>query len=141
MASTTAGAVIERLQAAINRHDLDAFVECFAIDYQSEQPLHPDRVFTGRDQVRKNWSKIFSGIPDLEAEMLRVAVAGDTVWSEWHWHGTQSGDVPWQRRGVTLFAVQHDQIVWGRLYMEEVQEGGRGIDAAMDAATQRSQDR
>jgi ketosteroid isomerase-like protein len=141
MASTTAGAVIERLLAAINGHDLDAFVECFAIDYQSEQPLHPDRVFTGRDQVRKNWSKIFSGIPDIEADMLRVAVAGDTVWSEWHWHGTQNGGVPWQLRGVTLFGIQHDQIVWGRLYMEGVQEGGRGIDAAMDAATQCSQGR
>jgi hypothetical protein len=141
MASTTPEAVIERLQTAINGHDLDAFVACFAPDYQSAQPMHPDRVFTGSDQVRKNWSKVFSGIPDIEAEILRKAVAGDTVWSEWRWQGTQSGGIPWHMAGVIIVGVQNDQIAWGRLYMEPVDEGGHGIDAAMDAATKPSQDR
>jgi hypothetical protein len=45
-------AVIERLIAAINRHDLEAFLACIAPDYQSTQPPHPDRSFQGREQVR-----------------------------------------------------------------------------------------
>jgi len=42
--------VIERLQKAMNNHDLEAFVECFNPDYQSEQPVHPDRRFRGRNR-------------------------------------------------------------------------------------------
>jgi len=46
--------VIERLQQAQNARDIEAFLACIAPDYQSDQPLHPDRGFQGRDQVRKN---------------------------------------------------------------------------------------
>ncbi len=51
--------VIARLHNAQNEHSLEAFVECFAPNYQSEQPVHPGRGFGGREQVRKNWSSIF----------------------------------------------------------------------------------
>jgi hypothetical protein len=56
--------VAERLLAAMNARDIEAFVACFAEDYESEQPAHPDRAFVGREQVRENWSAIFSGVPD-----------------------------------------------------------------------------
>ena len=49
-----AGDVFERLHNAQNRHDLDAFLACFDSDYRSEQPVHPDRAFTGSEQVRGN---------------------------------------------------------------------------------------
>ena len=65
--------VLERLQAAQNRHDLDAFVACFDPGYQSEQPVHPDRVFAGSEQVRTNWAEVFAGVPDFRADLLRSA--------------------------------------------------------------------
>lgn len=123
--------VIDRLQAAQNQHDLAAFVACIALDYQSEQPVHPDKAFQGNEQVRKNWSAIFSGVPDFRAELLRSAVEGEAVWSEWYWSGTQADGRPFAMRGVTIFGVQDDRIVWGRLYMEPVQVTGAGIDAQM----------
>jgi hypothetical protein len=33
-------------------------------------------------------------------------------------------------RGVTIFGIRDDRIVWGRLYLEDVQ-GGQGIDQAV----------
>jgi hypothetical protein len=63
------GAVSERLVQAMNAHDLDAQVACFREDYRSEQPAHPARTFTGREQVRQNWSKLFASIPDFRAEL------------------------------------------------------------------------
>jgi hypothetical protein len=33
-------------------------------------------------------------------------------------------------RGVTIFGVRDHRIVWGRLYLEDV-EGGQGIDRAV----------
>lgn len=74
-------AVIHRLQDAMNRHDLDALVECFDTDFRSEQPAHPARAFRGNEQVRKNWSTMFHGIPDFEAEVLGAVSAGDMVWT------------------------------------------------------------
>ena len=88
MSNSEPAGVIGQLQRAQNAHDLDALAACFAEDYQSEQPAHPDRGFTGREQVRKNWGTIFRDIPDFRADLLRSTTTDDTVWSEWHWQGT-----------------------------------------------------
>jgi len=71
----------ERLRAAINAHDVDAFAACFDPDYRSEQPAHPARAFHGREQVRKNWSALFREIPGLLAELLASAAGEDTEWA------------------------------------------------------------
>src|SRR5947209_11573753 len=39
--------VFDHMIQALNRHDLDAMVACFAPDFRSEQPIHPERNFTG----------------------------------------------------------------------------------------------
>ena len=52
--------IMDRLLSAMNAHDLDAFVACFAADYESQQPAHTSRAFRGRDQVRKNWAGVFA---------------------------------------------------------------------------------
>jgi ketosteroid isomerase-like protein len=123
--------VIERLQAAQNQHNLEAFLDCIDPDYQSEQPVHPDSAFQGREQVRNNWSAIFNGVADFRSELLRSATEGDTGWAEWHWSGTHADGKPMEMRGVTIFGVRDNRIVWGRLYMEPVQQTGAGIDAQM----------
>ena len=131
-------AVAERLRHAMNRHDLEAFLACFDPDYRSEQPAHPARGFGGREQVRKNWAALFAAVPDFHAELLRAAEQGDTAWTEWHWHGTRRDGSALDIRGVTLFGVRDDRIVWGRLYMEETEVDGVDIDAAMRRLTAES---
>ena len=128
-AEVNAGAVevVERLHQAMNEHDLETFVACFDPGYRSEQPAHPNRGFGGREQVEKNWSAMFEGIPDFHAELLADATEGDTLWAEWHWTGTRANEVPLDMRGVTLFEIKNGQIVSGRLYMEEVEEAGADI--------------
>lgn len=130
------GAVLQRLHMALNEHNLAAFVSCFGPDYQSEQPVHPGVSFGGRDQVQKNWSAMFSHIPDFRAELRQSAVDGDTVWAEWRWSGVRIDGVPLEMCGVTLFGIQTGQIVWGRLYMEDVKAPGAGIDEQVRNRTQ-----
>lgn len=127
--------VLERSHIAMNQHDLEAFLECIDPDYHSEQPVHPDRQFTGKDQVYKNWSNIFSSIPDFHAELLRVACDDNTVWAEWDWQGTRSDDTLFHMRGTTIFEVRNDRIISGRLYIEPVERGGAGIDANIKTIT------
>jgi hypothetical protein len=123
--------VFERLVAAQNKHDIDAFVDCFAVDYASDQPAHPDRAFTGNAQVRKNWSAMFAGVPDFRAELLQSSADGNTIWGEFEWHGTHLDGSPLHSRGVIIGTVRDDKLVAARLYMSDVERTGAGIDAAV----------
>ncbi len=124
-------AVMDRLTAAQNAHDLEGMLACFHEDYLSEQPLFPSRTFHGSAQVRANWSALLEGIPDLHAEILRSAVDGDTVFVEIHWTGTKADGAPLEERGVLIFGTCDDRITWGRLYVDEVEREGAGIDAVV----------
>jgi hypothetical protein len=101
--------VIDRLLAALNAHDLAGAVGLVHQDYQSVQPAHPARAFTGRDLMRANWAAMFAGIPDFCANV----------------------------RGVTLFQIADDQIVAGRLYLEDVEQDAGGIDEAVEGLSGR----
>jgi ketosteroid isomerase-like protein len=132
--------VLERLLAALNAHALEQMVGCFADDYRSEQPAHPARAFVGVEQVRKNWGALLEQIPDLRAELIASAVDGDTVWAEMRWTGTKTEATPLDERGVTILGIRDDRIAWGRLYMEEVEANGAGIDETVDEMTGTSRD-
>ena len=123
------GEVMNRLQAAMNAHDVDALVACFAVDYESVQPAHPSRAFRGSDQVRKNWEGVFAGVPDFTAELVLFGVTDDGVEvGEWRWRGTYMDGSPFAMQGVIVAGLRGDQIAWARLYMETVEQGGLGID-------------
>jgi ketosteroid isomerase-like protein len=126
-----AGLVVERLNAAMNAHDIDAFVACFDEDYESEQPAHPDRAFQGREHVRQNWSAIFEGVADFASELVGAGATGGTEWSEWRWRGTQADGTPLDMAGVIVCGVRDGRLQWARLYVEPVEQGGAGIDAAV----------
>jgi len=112
--------VIERIRAAINRHDLDALMECFDEDVRSEQPTRPERGFRGRDELRGYWEQVLGGSGDFQAKLLRCAGSGDTAWAEWCWHGERADGTPFARAGVTVYGLRRDRIAWMRLYMEPI---------------------
>jgi hypothetical protein len=128
---SSSGLVAERLKAAMNAHDIDAFVDCFEEGYESEQPAHPDRAFTGNAQVRENWSAVFAGVPDFQAELVSAVAAGDVEWSEWRWRGTQADGTLLDIAGVIVGGVRDGRLRWARLYIEPVEQGGGGIAAAV----------
>jgi len=93
-------AMVERLRLASNDHDIEAVAGCFAADYRNETPVHPQRGFTGRDQVRRNWEQIFAAIPDLTVKVLRCAVDGDSLdGMGTPWHPARWLPAPDARRG------------------------------------------
>jgi ketosteroid isomerase-like protein len=124
-------ALMGRLTAAQNAHDLEAMLACFHEDYRSEQPQFPARTFQGIDQVRANWSALLDAIPDFHAEVVRSAVDGDIVFVEVHWTGTKVDGTPLEERGVIVMGIRDDRIAWGRLYVDEVEREGADIDAVV----------
>jgi ketosteroid isomerase-like protein len=122
---------VHRLARAINAHDLEAMVACFAPDYRNETPVHPSRGFTGRDQVQQNWEQIFAFVPDLTAELVRLTVHDDVVWTEWEHRGTRRDGSPHLMRGVAIFGVRDSMAAWVRFYLEPVDEEAIDVDAAV----------
>ena len=127
-------AMVRRLEAATNAHDLEALVGCFAPEYVNETPLHPARGFRGRDQVRDNWRTIFAGVPDVRAVVLRAASDGDLVWSEWEMSGHRRDGGRHLMRGVILFTVEDGLATRARFYLEPVDHDDTDASTAVRAA-------
>jgi hypothetical protein len=79
--------------------------------------------------VRQNWSQIFAGVPDLRARLPRMAVDGDTVWTEWDMAGTRSDGAAFLMRGVSIFGVADGRLAWVRFYLEPVEETSGDVNA------------
>ncbi len=120
--------MMERLQDALNDHDVDGIVKCFDPFYYGEQPVHPDRVFRGWEKIRTEWSTIFKRVPHFKSEIVRSIADADTIWTEWYWHGIQTNGKKLEMRGVSIFGLREDRILWSRNYIEPVEVGGAGME-------------
>jgi hypothetical protein len=125
--------VIDRLFEAMNRHDASGMAACFAPDYDSQQPVHPNRHFTGNGQVQANWTALFQGVSDLRAERLESTSSGNVIWIEQCWSGTNSDGSGFLWHGVTISGVKDDAIAWQRLFMEPVELEGSDINTTVRA--------
>jgi ketosteroid isomerase-like protein len=123
--------VVERLARATSRHDLEGIVACFAEGYVNQTPTHPQRSFTGRDQVRRNWAQILTGVPDITARVLATAVDGDTVWSEWQMSGTRLDGALHEMGGVIIFDVAGELVRAARFYLEPLDRESGTVDDAV----------
>ena len=121
----------DRVCEATNSHDIDRLVECFTEDYVNETPVHPERGFHGREQVRRNWTQIFAAIPDITAEVIRSDQVGDTVWSEWEMRGTRLDGEEHLMRGVMIFSLDEDRARALRFYLEPVDRSRLDVDQAV----------
>lgn len=126
--TTDPSTVLDRLVAAVNAHDLEALVDCFAAGYVNETPAHPQRGFQGNAQVRANWTQIFQGVPDVRGEVVQRTVDGDRLWGEWRLSGTRSDELPFELVGVVIYRVADQQIVSARFYLEPVERDSGNID-------------
>jgi hypothetical protein len=124
-----------RLKDAIDAHELEPFVALFDEHIRSQQPAHPDRAFEGSGQIRRNWGRLFDGVPDLRARLVRSVEDGATTWAEWDWAGTRLDGSAFQMRGVTILGTEGERVRWVRLYLEPVETAGDGIDAAIRTAS------
>jgi hypothetical protein len=126
-------AMLRRLEAATNAHDLEGLAACFALDYDNETPLHPARGFSGRVQVHRNWQAIFHGVPDLRARVLQAVSSGSEVWSEWEMSGRRRDGAQHLMRGVVIFTVEQGRAVRARFYLEPVDTADNDVNAAVSA--------
>jgi ketosteroid isomerase-like protein len=115
--------LLEEMRAALDAHDLDAFVEFFRDDYVGERPRHPGAKISTRDDVRANWAEVISDVPDLRVEVPAAVEDGDRIWSEWRAYGRAGSGAVLELRGVIIFGIQDGRVAWSRMYLEPVEQG------------------
>jgi ketosteroid isomerase-like protein len=115
--------LLEQMRAALDAHDLDAFVEFFRDDYVGERPRHPGSPVSSREDVRANWAEVISDVPDLRVDVPAAVQDGNKIWSEWRAYGTARSGAMLELRGVIIFGIEGDKVAWSRMYMEPVEQG------------------
>src|SRR3954464_12537944 len=90
------------MRAALDAHDLDAFVSHFREDYVGERPRHPGSPVSSRADVRNNWAEVISDVPDLRVDVPAAVEDGNTIWSEWRAYGTARSGAMLELRGVII---------------------------------------
>jgi hypothetical protein len=101
--------VVERVLVALNAHDLDAFVACYADGATIENGY--DEVFArGHDELRARYGPMFEQLPDVRIESLSRTEVGTFVVQEEVVTGR--GD---PQRHVAVYLVEDDRIVRERL--------------------------
>ncbi len=111
---------VDRLRDSINSHDPRRVASCFTTDYRGETPHRPAGSFVGSDTVARNWTAIFARLPDLHARVLRYAVAGPEIWTEWEITATDSPDAPALLCGPVIMTTRNGQVDWARFYLAPV---------------------
>ena len=111
---------LDRLRDAIESGDAAQVASCFTADFRAELPQHPERNFVGAKQVRANWTAIFSSSPHLAARVLRTAVNGPEIWSEWEMADLDKPGTPVVFAGPVILTTRDGKINWVRFYLDPV---------------------
>lgn len=123
---------IARLAEAMNNHDPHGMAAQMAEDYFSEQPVHPNRTFTGNTQVAINWTQMFAGVPDMVCTVVAEDTVGSRSWSEWRWDGHHTDGSEFAVRGVVVAGLRDDGLIqWMRIYVEPVEQHSAAIEEAV----------
>jgi hypothetical protein len=102
--------VIDRLLVAMNEHDLEEFVACYAEDGMIENGY--DRVAArGHDELRERFGPMFAAYPELRVEAVSRTVVGDFVVQEEKVTGRGEHE-----RHVAVYLIENELIKRERLF-------------------------
>ena len=105
--TTETGSVIDRFNAAFNRHDVDAVMALVTDDviFENTSPAPDGERYVGQESVRAFWDRLFSDAPNAHFEAEEIVVMDDRATVLWR-YDWGSGHV----RGIDLFKVRDGKV-------------------------------
>lgn len=116
MAQSNKEVTVDFLQSfadAFNDHDVAAIMSYMTDDCVFEASAGPDfdgEKFTGQQQVKEAFEKVFETFPDAHWGNTKHFVAGNRGFSEWIFTGTKSDGTNVELTGCDLFTFKDGQI-------------------------------
>ena len=107
----SAQAVVERFNAAFNRHDVPAIMALMTDDcvFDSTRPPPDGERVVGHDAVAGFWAAFFERSPAARFETEELFACGDRCVVRWTYHWVRDG-MPGHVRGVDLFRVRDGRV-------------------------------
>lgn len=110
-------AILNRLEEAINKGNLDVVDEIFTSNYVRHDPSALLRE-VGREEYKQAFTKLRHAFPDAHWTLEDVLVDGDKVIGRWTFHGTHQGqffNIPPGGKEVTYPIIAIYRIVDGKI--------------------------
>jgi uncharacterized protein (TIGR02246 family) len=105
-------AVIERFNAAFNRHDVDAVMALMTEDvvFENTSPPPDGARHEGRAEVRAFWERFFADSPHAWFDVEDVFAAGDRCLVRWRYRWGAASAEEGHVRGVDVFRVREGKV-------------------------------
>lgn len=103
---------VERLNEAINRHDLDLTMDLMTSDcvFENTFPAPDGERFAGQPAVRGFWKDFFESSPGAHFEFEEIVASGERAFVRWCYHWENADGTRGHIRGVDIFHVQDDRV-------------------------------
>jgi ketosteroid isomerase-like protein len=100
--------VIQRFNAACNRHDVDAIMALMTDDchFENTSPFPDGTLYEGAAAVRGFWEQFFAGAPNAHFVTEDQFACGDRAVVRWTYHWSAEGHI----RGVDIMRVRDGKV-------------------------------
>ena len=104
--------VIERFNAALNNHDVDAVMALMTPDcvFENTFPAPDGERFEGQPAVRAFWQQLLAGSPQAHFTTEELFTAGDRAVVRWCYAWIDGAGASGHVRGVDLFRVREGHV-------------------------------
>jgi ketosteroid isomerase-like protein len=111
--------VVEKFNAAFNRHNVDEVMDLMTEDciFETTNPAPDGARLVGAVEVRGYWENFFARNPDARFETEEIFAVGDRCVVRWIYRKSKDGK-PWHLRGVDIFKIVNGKVAQKLSYVK-----------------------